>query len=149
MRTFALRRSCWVRGNHLTIDGGEGSRGIPYPRSVCVDPTDPSHPPRDPSSWYKSNCGFENSSIVQKVRDPGRPNQVPGACPFPPPQLVVYLVEHVLYFSFSRFRVSSSVQLLFDLIDSRMAHWITFVLLVVATTILATESRVIPAEPSK
>lgn len=32
---------------------------------------------------------------------------------------------------------------------ARMAHWITLVLLVVATTILATESRVIPAEPGK
>lgn len=121
MRTFALRRSCWVRGNHLTIDGGEGSRGVPYPRSVCVDPTDPSHPPRDPSSWYKSNCGFENSSIVQKVRDPGRPRCLPLLSL---PQLVVYLVERVLYFSFSRFRVSSSVQLLFHLIreDGALDH---------------------------
>lgn len=32
-----------------------------------------SHPPRGPSFWYKSNRGFENSSIVQKVRGPGRP----------------------------------------------------------------------------
>lgn len=40
------------------------------------------------------------------------------------PQLVVYLVERVLYFSFSRFRVSSSVQLLFHLIreDGALDH---------------------------
>ncbi|KAK9306557.1 hypothetical protein QLX08_002756 [Tetragonisca angustula] len=42
MRTFALRRSCWVRGNHLTIDGG-GCKEGPISPSSCVDPTDPSH----------------------------------------------------------------------------------------------------------
>lgn len=71
-------------------------------RSVCVDPTDPSHPPRDPSSWYKSNCGFENSSIVQKVRDPGRPD--PGARLASLTRGVERVFLFFFIFIFSRFR---------------------------------------------
>lgn len=96
MRTFALRRSCWVRGNHLTIDGGgcresripvlvHGSdRSIPWPASSFAHPI----PRVIIALGIKAIADSRIASIVQKVREPARPpstRQVHSAC-----QLVVF-----------------------------------------------------------